>query len=599
MSNNPPPGATFQSKPVLEETKAAKGALAGYGVIFGAGAGVAHWMMSQTPAIIIAGVELLMLWGFTAAAIHYLYLVWDKETGSVPEPGEKKCHPWIAILGIAKVATFAGTGQYLVLGAVAAVGWIFIRPLIAAAAGITNLSAYPGLRADAMVMVSIGCALYLYTGYAQALERRTGTRLLKAMARLGTIGWIGSGAGAAGLFALVVLGYDYTGRIGALVMGMVAVLAGEPVLRLVGRYYQPAALRKRAAPVGDSIVLAVVFDSGKGATGLITDCEKLLGVKLGEVWVVQYLKQSVETIVLAGLVLGWASTCITAVPLGSRGVLVTFGRYSDKALEPGLHFTLPWPCQVVTPIETEKIREVSLGFDKDLTSPVLWTEKHVEGEKNLLVDNGEGLLAINVPIQYRIADAVAYLKTATDADTALRTLAERQMVQIAAYRESFHFMTDEREDIANKLRSALQAEADRYGLGLEITFVGLKDIHPPVPVAPAYQAVVSAQEQEEAMIDDALTYKEHTLPAANSQALGLTVAAQTGYVSRVDMAAGDAARFDALLATAQEAPKLLRVRLRYDMLEQTLLRPAKTIIPTPAGEYYLDLRGEGKGLPIP
>jgi membrane protease subunit HflK len=186
-------------------------------------------------------------------------------------------------------------------------------------------------------------------------------------------------------------------------------------------------------------------------------------------------------------------------------------------------------------------------------------------------------------------------------------MSDRKLVQIAASREAFRFMTDDRQAIADALRNGIQAEVDRYNLGLEITFVGLKDIHPPVTVAPAYQKVLSAQEEKEAMIDDALAYKAHTIPLANSQAYSLTVAAQTAYESRVDKATGESSRFESILAPERIDPALFRLRLKYDMLDQTLPRPSKTIIGTSSGastDYYLDLRtgtnpSASRGLPIP
>jgi len=185
------------------------------------------------------------------------------------------------------------------------------------------------------------------------------------------------------------------------------------------------------------------------------------------------------------------------------------------------------------------------------------------------------------------------LMASSDPETFLKTLAERKMIQLAAMRESFHFMTDERQEIADNLKAGLQAEVDRYHLGLEITFVGLKDIHPPIDVAPAYQRVVSSQEEKEALIDDANAYEAQTIPLAKAQASTLTTGAEASRLSRVDQAAGEAARFVSLLAPESANPAVFRLRLKYDMLDQTLAKPSKTIIggasnTTP--ECYLDLR---------
>ncbi|MEJ0000816.1 MAG: hypothetical protein WDO13_17600 [Verrucomicrobiota bacterium] len=64
-----------------------------------------------------------------------------------------------------------------------------------------------------------------------------------------------------------------------------------------------------------------------------------------------------------------------------------------------------------------------------------------------------------MPIIYRVSQPVQFLKNTIDAEAALRFLAERQLIQIAAQRESFHIMTEDRAPIASELKVNLQREA--------------------------------------------------------------------------------------------------------------------------------------------
>jgi HflK protein len=322
----------------------------------------------------------------------------------------------------------------------------------------------------------------------------------------------------------------------------------------------------------------------------------LVGTKVGDVWILGFLKDAVEVVLVTGLLLGWLSTCVRTVPMANEGVLISFGRYQDETLKPGLHLLMPWPLQEIKLVETKRLHDVSLGFDKDLSGPLLWTEKHVEGEKNILVGGGESLLTVNVPIIYRISSPVTFLKNTTDAESALRYLAERKLIQIVGTRESFQIMTEDRAPITAALKKGVQDEVDRLGLGLEIVFVGLKDMHPPVDVAPAYENVVSAQEKKEALIDDALAYEAHVLPGARAQALALVIAAQAAYTNRVDVATGESTRFALILPSDKSNPDLLRLRLQYDALDETLAASTKTILgisPGSTPDCYLDLRAGG------
>ena len=278
-----------------------------------------------------------------------------------------------------------------------------------------------------------------------------------------------------------------------------------------------------------------------------------------------------------------------------------FGRYQPVPLSPGLHVTWPWPIEQLEIVETETIRQISIGFDKDLSGPVLWNEPHFEGEKNLLVGDGESLLTIDVPIFYRISDPVRYLETTTDAEQALLALANRKLIQVAGSRDSFQIMTEQRAEIARQLKESLQQEVDQLGLGLQIVFVGLKDVHPPVDVAPAYQAVVSAQEEKDRTIDLARASRAKVLPEAQAEANRIRVEQEAAYQKRVAAAKGEAARFSAIVQADRENSAVFRFRLKLDAIEQVLGKPNKTILAVPAQskqELYLDLR-DTNNLPPP
>jgi membrane protease subunit HflK len=258
------------------------------------------------------------------------------------------------------------------------------------------------------------------------------------------------------------------------------------------------------------------------------------------------------------------------VPVDSRGVLVQQGAFAPKARPPGLHLHAPWPWARLVVVPTERIREVSLGFERDLAGPVLWTEKHFEGEQNLLVGQGEELLTINVPVHYRVRDAVAFLSRAGDPAAALEALGYRELLALTASHTAFGFMTTDRGEITAKLQAGLQAAVDRLGFGLEIVFVGLKDVHPPVPVAPAYQEVISAEEQRAALADNARTYAVQATAAAHVSVTQIRLQAQSAATERRSRAAGEAARFLAPLAAYRAEPGVFTTRRRLETLEAAL-----------------------------
>ncbi|MEM1060646.1 MAG: protease modulator HflK, partial [Verrucomicrobiota bacterium] len=323
--------------------------------------------------------------------------------------------------------------------------------------------------------------------------------------------------------------------------------------------------------------------------------ERSYGVRLQDTWVARFLGRAVEPLLLAAAILLWLSTCFTVVPVQSEGVRVTLGKFAEAPVGPGLHLTPPWPFGSIEQVDTRRVRSLEIGYGEDLGGPVLWTERHYAGEKNMLVGEGDELLTVNVPVFYRISDPIAFLRHTENAETAVGQIAFRQLVRAMASADSFAIMLSRRDAIAGRIRTGIQEEIDRLGLGLEIMFVGLKDIHPPVDVAVAYQDVISAREDKLTYVIDGETYRARRLPETEADAHRSRMEAGADAAKRVLTAAGDTARFEMVEAAQRDQPGLFRTRLQLDHAEATLSAVPKVVIDhrakaTPGGGYLLDLR---------
>ena len=244
------------------------------------------------------------------------------------------------------------------------------------------------------------------------------------------------------------------------------------------------------------------------------------------------------------------------------------------------HWTLPWPFESIEIVPTRRVEEIVLGFERDTGKPILWAEKHYEGEKNLLVGNGEEILTISVPVQYRIRDPLAHLMTTSDARSALEHLAYRELIRVTAARDSFAVMMDQRDDVSSAMQSGLQRAADAHGLGLEIVWVGLRDVHPPVEVTPAFQDVISAEEERQTLVEEARAYAAERLPAARQEADRTRTMATAASRRRKLKAKGEAERFRRLAAAQKEQRVVFRARLRLEALEAALTGRSKLVVAT-------------------
>jgi HflK protein len=574
------------------------------------GVATATSLVINVPTPLFAGMQCYLSWCTIAALIQYFFLRIRSSVSNGPDSDRNITPPRRdkpnaargrdhAIASNSTLLAFASIGQWVIFFVGVTATALFLRATVGTAR--LSLEATVPLRVATVIFLATACAFYFFGNFARAVADRIGSAALAPILTLTRIASLASFAAAGLIFLFLSTTRDYSAWLGWLLIGFTTFLITEALIRFAVRFYQPKSLRKPPGPAGSSLVLDALFGHGHGLGSAVKGFEDLVGVKLHEVWIVRYLRQTVELIIVGTIVLGWLSTCFTSVPAGSRAVRMFFGRYQPVPLSPGLHLTWPWPIEQLEIVETETIRQISLGYDKDLSGPVLWNEPHFEGEKNLLVGDGESLLTIDVPILYRISDPVRYLETTTDAEQALVALADRKLIQVAGSRDSFQIMTEQRAEIARQLRESLQQEVDQLGLGLQIVFVGLKDVHPPVDVAPAYQAVVSAQEEKDRTIDLARASRVKVLPEAQAQASRIRVEEEAAYKERVAAAQGEAARFSAIVQADRENSAVFRFRLKLDVLEQVLGKANKTILAIPAQtkqELYLDLR-DTNNLPPP
>ncbi len=515
------------------------------------------------------GLVLALAAAFALAAVASWLLA--RRTGMVIFAALAGLAGWALVNAVAAALPrlpFRLRGIFCALGTAAVIAvpaTFYLLPPAVAAGATTAL-----LQASAVALAILGFGFHFLATFGANVARQTPSAILDALVPLARLLAAAHALVLAVLLARLYTQHNWLRPVEITLNLATAALITEALLHSIARLYQPARLRAQEAVFGRSVLLPALFGERGPLRSLAATLEKTFGVKLGETWLVQLARLVAAPLALLGVLGLWLSTAVTRVPVESRGVLVSRGAFAPDALAPGLHFHAPWPWGRVIVVPTERVQEVSLGFERDLAGPVLWTEKHFEGEQNLLVGQGEELLTINVPMHYRVRDAVAFLRHTGDARAALEALGYRALLTVTTTHTAFGLMTTDRAEITEKLRAELQTASDRLKLGLEIVFVGLKDVHPPVAVAPAYQDVVSAEEQRAALVDLARTYVVQAGVAAQVSAAQIRLTAQTTATERRARAGGEAARFLAPLAAYREQPEVFTTRRRLETLEAAL-----------------------------
>jgi len=246
-------------------------------------------------------------------------------------------------------------------------------------------------------------------------------------------------------------------------------------------------------------------------------------------------------------------------------------------LKPGPHLKFPWPMDTVVRHYTQQIQSFTVGVvphpEREKAMALVWTMAHNKEEFNMLVaaqdtatNNPAGgkpteqavpvsLLTVSIPVQYRVKDVLAWEYNFTDAGTLLEKLATREVVRYLVGVDLNEIMSVGRERAARDLQRSIQKRADDLKLGVEVLFVGLQDIHPPVPVADAYEMVIGAIQEKEILILKSEGYKSLQVPYAMARAAQKTNEASAYALRTVPLAEAKAARFANQIAAYKASPR--------------------------------------------
>jgi regulator of protease activity HflC (stomatin/prohibitin superfamily) len=319
-------------------------------------------------------------------------------------------------------------------------------------------------------------------------------------------------------------------------------------------------------------ILASVLDAAEGQ----------LGIDLRSTWALALVRRSLEPVVIGLCLLGWLSTALTVVALEEQGLVERLGvPLAGAPLEPGLHLHWPWPVDRVFRIPVRRVQALTVGHEGDEAAgpeDVLWAREHAANEYTLLLGNGRDLITVDAAVQFRIADARAWLYHCQNPADALRAVAYRAVMRSTVNRTLSEALSENVVTLTGRMRAMVQEDADALGLGVESVAFTVGGMHPPVMVAPAYQAVVSAELGKVTAIVNAQAYRNQTVPAAEAFVVSSANAARADGLDTLARAAGEAWSFRTLESQYRVAPGDYLFRRRLETLENVLAGRRFTVV---------------------
>lgn len=471
----------------------------------------------------------------------------------------------------------------------------------------------PNLNNAALAMAGFGVfslILFLLGKYSAGLARMKGRRLLRPGGAYLLLG--------AMICLLVVLteagawfGFErLDGQVARVLVVLLGLAGAESLVNLALEAYRPRGKGKADRLLYESRLVGLLGEPAGLVRTVAQALDYQFGFRVSETWFYKFLERSLGWLVLlqAGILL--LSTTFVILEPQEVGIRERFGKAGGRVLKAGLHFKLPWPIDRVYRHPAKEVQTFHIGYtvdeEREKERTLLWTVSHYEEEVNFLVASGEqeeggteeeGTVPVNfltaaIPVQYVVRDVEDWFYKHKDAKGLLENIGYREVVRYLVNVDVLELMSSGRRTAAAELQERIQQAADKAELGVEILFVGLQDIHPPVgeqrvTVAAAFEEVIGAVQEKEAAIMEAEAYEAEILPKAKAEAARLLNEAEAYRKARMESAKAAAAQFEQQGKAMAAAPNVFRSRKYFDVLANSLTNVRKYImIPDSVDEVF-------------
>ena len=307
--------------------------------------------------------------------------------------------------------------------------------------------------------------------------------------------------------------------------------------------------------------------SGNGGGGFQPDM-KSAGIGLG--------------LIVGVLVLIWLGTGFFIVQEGQQAVITQFGRYKST-VNAGFNWRLPYPIQRHELVFVTQIRSVDVGRDTVLKATGL--------RDSAMLTQDENILDINFAVQYRLSDARAFLFESKNPADAVVQAAETSVREVLGKMKMDAALSEERDQIAPRVRAMMQTILDRYKVGIEVVGINLQQggVRPPEQVQASFDDVLKAGQQREQTKNEAQAYANDVIPRAVGSASRLKEEAEAYKAKVVAQAQGDAQRFRSVFAEYQKAPQVTRDRMYLDAMQHIYGNVTKVVVESRQGSNLLYL----------
>ena len=287
-------------------------------------------------------------------------------------------------------------------------------------------------------------------------------------------------------------------------------------------------------------------------------------------------------LIAAVAVLIWLGTGFFIVQEGQQAVITQFGKFKSS-VGAGFNWRLPYPIQRHELIFVTQIRSVDVGRDTVIKATGL--------RESAMLTEDENIVEIKFAVQYRLSDARAFLFESKNPAEAVVQAAETAVREVVGKMKMDSALSEERDQIAPRVRELMQTILDRYKVGIEVVGINLQQggVRPPEQVQAAFDDVLKAGQERERAKNEAQAYANDVIPRAVGSASRLKEESEAYKARIVAQALGDSQRFKSVLAEYQKAPQVTRDRMYLDAMAQIYGNVTKVLVDSKQGSNLMVL----------
>ena len=275
------------------------------------------------------------------------------------------------------------------------------------------------------------------------------------------------------------------------------------------------------------------------------------------------------SVVGAILLLIWLASGAFIVPEGQVGLVSTFGQLSHKT-GAGFNWRWPAPIQSHKTVNVAQVQTVELGYRANV--------RNKQANEALMLTADENIVDVQLSVQYKVVDPVAWVFNNRDTVETVRDAAETAARELVGRSRMDALLSGDRDKLAAEAQRMVQQMLARYRMGAEVTGVTVQSLTAPEQVAAAFEETVKAQEDRTRVRAEAQAYADDVIPEAKGRAARMKQDAEAYRATTVNTAEGNAARFNQVVAEYAKAPAVTRDRMYIDTMQQIFSSTSKVMI---------------------